>query len=69
MSETVYFQPPDINPKYCEVGMIMDSDPDHIWYINEPCKVLIKDVKLIDRENVTYDKKKGLHIVNQSKNS
>lgn len=63
MSKTVYFQPPDINPKYCEVGMIMDSDPDYIWYINEPCKVLINDVKLIDKDMVKYDKKKGLHIV------
>ncbi len=55
--DTIYFQPPDIKPQYCEVGMIHESDPEHIWYLNEPCKILISDVKIIPTENVTYDKK------------
>jgi hypothetical protein len=60
---TVYFQPPDINKKYCEFGMIDESDPEHIWYMNEPCKILISEVKIIDKKNVFYDKKKRLHYV------
>jgi hypothetical protein len=61
--DTIYFQPPDIKPQYCEVGMIHESDPEHIWYLNEPCKILISDVKIIPTENVTYDKKTKLYIV------
>ena len=60
---TIYFQPPDIKPQYCEVGMIHESDPEHIWYLNEPCKILISDVKIIPTENVTYDNKTKLYIV------
>jgi len=60
--DTIYFQPPDIKPQYCEVGMIHESDPEHIWYLNEPCKILISDVKIIPTENVTYKKTK-LYIV------
>jgi hypothetical protein len=59
----VYFQPPDIKPQYCEVGMISETDPEYIWYLDEPCKVLISDVKIIDKENVIYDKKNRLHIL------
>jgi hypothetical protein len=61
--DTIYFQPPDIKPQYCEVGMIHESDPEHIWYLNEPCKILISDVKIIPTENVTYDNKTKLYIV------
>ena len=61
--ETIYFQPPGIKPQYCEVGMISETDKDHIWYLNEPCKILISDVKIIPKENVVYDKKSRLHIV------
>jgi len=61
--DTIYFQPPDIKPQYCEVGMIHESDPEHIWYLNEPCKILISNVKIIPTENVTYDKKIKLYIV------
>ena len=60
---TIYFQPPGIKSQYCEVGMIHESDPEHIWYLNEPCKILISDVKIIPTENVTYDKKIKLYIV------
>ena len=58
MDKTVYFQPPGIRPQYCEVGMISETDPDYIWYYDEPCKILISEVKIISKEQVTYDKKK-----------
>ena len=61
--ETIYFQPPGIKPQYCEVGMISETDKDYIWYLYEPCKILISDVKIIPKENVVYDKKSRLHIV------
>ena len=50
MSNYVYFQPPKINPKYCEVGMVLESDPEYIMYLDEPCKILISEVKIIDKE-------------------
>ena len=59
----VYFQPKGINPKYCEVGMISETDPEHIWYLDEPCEILISEVKIIPKEKVTYDKKQRLYIV------
>lgn len=60
---TVYFQPPDMKKEFCEIGMISETDSKHIWYLDEPSKVLIKDVKIIDKENVTYDKKNRVHRV------
>ena len=54
---TVYFQPKGINPQYCEVGMISETDPEYIWYLDEPCKILISEVKIIEKENVIFDKK------------
>jgi hypothetical protein len=63
---TVYFQPPGINKKYCEVGFILDSDPNYIHFKDQPCKVLISDVKIIPNENVTRDKRSGLYcLINQ----
>jgi hypothetical protein len=53
----VYFQTKGINPKYCEAGTINDTDPDYIWYIDEPCKILISEVKIIPTENVFFNKK------------
>ena len=64
---TIYFQPPGINKKYCEAGMIHETDPDYIWYLNEPCKILISEVKIIPIEQVTYDKKHKLYLVNTLK--
>ena len=65
---TIYFQPKGIRPQYCEVGMISETDPDYIWYLDEPCKILISEVKIIDKENVFYDKKRRLCIIkNHSK--
>lgn len=60
---TIYFQPPGINKKYCEVGMLSETDKDYIWYLDEPCKILISDVKIIDKENVVWDKKNRLFIL------
>ena len=57
---TVYFQPPGINPQYCEAGIILETDPNYIHYIDEPCKILISEVKIIDKENVIFDKKSRL---------
>lgn len=53
----VYFQPEGINPKYCEVGMFLDSDPNYIHYLDEPCKIHISKVKIIDKKNVRFNKK------------
>ena len=61
----IYFQPPDINPKYCEVGYFVDSDPGYIYYSEEPCKILASEVKIIDMERVTYDKNSGVYRVKQ----
>ena len=52
----VYFQPKGINLEYCEVGMIHETDPNYIWYLDEPCKVLISEVKIIDKENIIVEK-------------
>lgn len=61
--ETIYFQPPEIKPQYCEAGMISETDPEYIWYFDEPCKILISEVKIIQKENVTYDNKSRLYLV------
>ncbi len=61
--KTIYFQPKGVNPKYCEVGTLLDSDPDCIFYLNEPCKVLLTEVKIIPKELVVYDRKKNLYIL------
>ena len=63
---TVYFQPPGIKPQYCEVGMISETDPEYVWYLDEPCKILISEVKIIDKENVIFDKKSRLIRVRQN---
>ena len=55
--EIVCFQPKGIKSQYCEVGMIHESDPEHIWYLDKPCKILINEVKIIPKENVIYDRK------------
>ena len=65
---TVYFQPQNINKKYCEVGMISETDPKYIWYLDEPCKILISEVEIIPKEQVIYNKKKRLYIVKQEIN-
>lgn len=64
--ETIYFQPPGIKQEYCEAGMISETDKDYIWYLDEPCKILISEVKIIPKENVSYDKKSGSYLVHQS---
>jgi len=63
---TVYFQPKGIKPQYCEVGMISETDPEYIWYLDEPCKILISEVKIIEKENIIFDKKSRLIRVRQN---
>jgi len=60
---TVYFQPDGIKPEYCEIGMIHETDKEHIWYLDEPCKILISEVKIISKENVFYDAKNKLYKI------
>lgn len=59
-NKIIYFQPKDIKPQYCEAGIISETDPEYIWYLNEPCKILISEVKIIDKENVIFDNKSTL---------
>ena len=48
----VYFQPKNMNPKYCERGTIFEHDPEYIWYLDEPCKILISEVnRLLTKMN------------------
>jgi len=63
MNDVIYFQPPGIKSECCEVGVILESDKDYIYYLDEPAKILISEVKLIDKENVRYDRKNNLHIL------
>ena len=61
----IYFQPEGIKPQYCEVGMISETDKDYIWYLDEPCKILISEVKIIPQEDVLYNYKKKIYEVKQ----
>ena len=63
---TVCFQLPDIKPQYCEAGMISETDPDYILYLDEPCKILISEVKIIPKEDVIFDTKSRLYRVRQT---
>jgi hypothetical protein len=58
---TIFFQPKGIKPEYCEIGMINETDPDYIWYLDEPCKILKSAVKIIENETVIFDKKNNLY--------
>ena len=64
--DIIYFQPPGINPQFCEVGIIHETDKEHIWYLDEPCKVLISDVKIIPKDQVIYNKKLRLYETTRS---
>jgi len=64
--ETIYFQPPGINPRYCEAGVISETDKSYIWYLNEPCKILISEVKIISKEDVIYNEKSCLYMVEKN---
>lgn len=59
----IYFQPPNIDPRYCEVGTYRDNDPDYIYYLYEPCKILATEVEIVPKDRVSYDKKTGLYVV------
>ena len=62
--KAVYFQTGDMNPKYCEVGHIMETDPDYIYYLDEPCKILISEVKIIDKKHTRFNKKTRSRFAN-----
>jgi hypothetical protein len=62
--DTVYFQPKGINKNYCEAGLILDRDKDYIYYLDEPCKILISEVKIIDKSRIILQKN-GLIKVKQ----
>ena len=65
-----YFQTKNINPKYCERGTILEDDQEYIYHLDEPYKILISEVKIIDKENVTYDKRTGLcHVKSKNINN
>ena len=36
--------------------VIHESDPNYIWYLEEPCKILISEVKIISKENIIVQK-------------
>ena len=54
--DVIYFQSSGIRPEYCEAGIIHETDKDYIWYLDEPCKILISEVKIIPKENVIIQK-------------
>lgn len=59
----VWFQPPGIKYNVCERGMIHPTDSEYIWYLDEPCKILISEVKVIPDENVEYNKKNRIGYI------
>ncbi|WP_018675752.1 hypothetical protein [Riemerella columbina] len=65
--KTVYFQPKGIKPIYCEAGIIYPDQPDYIFYLYEPCKVLKSEVKIIDRDNVRVCRKSRSFLVKKIK--
>ena len=67
MADITYFQTKIINPKYCEAGTIFEHDPEYIHHLDEPYKILISEVIIIDNENVTYDSKTWLCHVKKTK--
>jgi hypothetical protein len=62
--DTVYFQPKGMNKNYCEAGIISESDKDYIYYLDEPCKILISEVEIIDKSRIILQKN-GLIKVKQ----
>ena len=55
--EVVYFQCEGIKPDYCEVGLIYEDEPDYVYFVSEPCRILLTEVKIIPEGNVTRDTK------------
>jgi hypothetical protein len=53
----VYFQPPYISGDYCEVGYLVPTDKDYIYYLHDSCKILISEVRIIDEKDVFLNKK------------
>ena len=53
-----------MNKNYCEAGLILDKDKEYIYYLDEPCKILISEVKIIDKSRIVLQKN-GLIKVKQ----
>lgn len=68
-NKTIYFQPPGIKKEYCEAGMISETDPEYIWYYNEPCKILISEVTIIPEDRVYYGTKSRSYCLKSKKAS
>jgi hypothetical protein len=47
-----------------EIGLILDRDKDYIYYLDEPCKILISEVEIIDKSRIILQKN-GLIKVKQ----
>lgn len=68
MGKTVFFQTKGMDPNQCEAGMILNNDLDYIHYFDEPCKVLISEVKIIEMKNVRVDIRKRIYKVIKTSN-
>ena len=53
----IFFQPPGIQPDFCEAGIIWSDDPQYVYHVFEPYKILISEVKIIPKEKVQRDNK------------
>jgi hypothetical protein len=45
----------------------MSNNEEYIYYLNEPCKILRSEVKIISNEDVIYDRKSNLYRVKTEK--
>lgn len=60
-NQVVYFQPKNIDKRYCEVGFHMEKD--YLYYLDEPCKIHISEVEIIPDDKVIFDKKEQLYLI------
>ena len=61
--KTIFFQTKVLKPEYCEIGMIEEENPTHVYYLDEPCKMPIDEIDIIEKDFVGYDKKKKLYYI------
>jgi hypothetical protein len=55
--KSVFFQPHGIDPTFCEVGVIYHDEPEYVYHVSEPYKILVREVKIIPSEKVQRDNK------------
>jgi hypothetical protein len=65
--ETVYFQTKNIDKKYCEFGIFTEIQSEYIYSYSNQEKILLKDVKIIDKANVYFDWKIKKYCVKELK--